>query len=49
MKAVYHEKNSDKKEQTAIMNKKPTELASKVLKLNERFIEGDIDRRPTSN
>ncbi len=44
MKAVYHEKNSDKKEQTAILNRNLSELAAKVLKLNERFIEGDIDR-----
>ena len=44
MEAVYLESNKENTEQRSIMNRNLTELNNKLLKLNERFIEGDIDR-----
>jgi site-specific DNA recombinase len=44
MEAVYLESNKESSEQKGIMNRNPTEVNNKLLKLNERFIEGDLDR-----
>ena len=44
MEAVYMESNKESREQKGIMNRNLTEANNKLLKLNERFIEGDIDR-----
>ncbi|MEP7257884.1 MAG: recombinase family protein [Flavitalea sp.] len=44
MEAVYLESNKETSEQKGIMNRNLTEINNKLLKLNERFIDGDINR-----
>jgi site-specific DNA recombinase len=44
MEAVYLESNKESSEQKEIMNRNLTEVNNKLLKLNERFIEEDLDR-----
>jgi site-specific DNA recombinase len=44
MEALYSESGKDGNEQRSIVNRNLTELANKISRLHEKFIDGDIDR-----